>query len=1286
MRWGRTCVLPLLLAFIEVSQAQPIKFWPSEGVAVTTASGIQGAPVALGDGAGGAIFLWEDSRTTHGKPDLFGQRFNANGVSQWQVNGAPFTTVQDSAESAPSIISDGAGGAIFTWQDNRTLQNDIYAQRIDSNGVRQWQANGVPVSTACWPGGSCANQKQKPQITSDGAGGAIIAWYEMRDGFHFSVWAQRVSANGTPLWTLDGMPVVTGTFNADFPKIISDGSGGAIVIWQDARNSNYRIYAQRLNASGAPQWTVNGIEVSPAIAQRGLSGHVLIGDGAGGTIIAWVDGRVFNDANIYAQRLNTAGQIQWQADGVPIVTRTGHQYSPAMATDAAGGAILTWEDQGASPPGSGRQWILAQRVSALGVPLWTADGMPICTSCHAFSPSIVSDGAGGGIIVWDDLGPRIRAQRVNGNGAALWIADGFEVYVQPGGSYGFSPKAVSDGSGGAIIYWSDYRFDAGTGTIWDIFAQRVNDHAAPPPTFGLTVSTAGPGSATVSSIPAGISCGASCSASFNEGMVVTLTTSPNAGSSFAGWSGGGCSGFGNCQITMSAAKSVTATFNVGTTAIRVPADLPTIQAAVSAAVNGHTVLVAPGTYVDNINFSGKTITVVSESGPEVTIIDGNQTDSVVKFTSGEGPLSVLSGFTLRNGRANVDTSTGEGGGILVDHSSPTIVGNIIANNEACFGGGGIAVVFGSPFIQGNTIRNNGREVGCSGGGGGGILVRGYTPGSPAARILDNVISDNAAWDGYLAGDGGGIYINAGGPLVIRGNVISRNSAGGGYPCAFGGGIATGNSSDPLIVQNVITGNSATCGGGLFWAVTTTNPGPLLVNNTIAANDSALGSAIFAEGFDAQTQLINNIIVGKAGQTAVYCGNTFDQNPPVFKSNNVFTPSGSAYGGICANQTGINGNISSDPLFVDQASGNYRLQPGSLSVDAGDNTAPQLTANDLAGNARITDGNADGIVAIDIGAYERPGATAKRRHDFNGDGRSDILWRNSSTGENYLYPMNGTAILGTEGYLRTVPDLNWKVVGLGDFDGDGKADILWRNASSGQNYIYFMDGLSIKPTEGYLRTVADQNWQVAGVGDFNGDGKADILWRNSVSGENYLYPMDGLIILGTEGYLRTVADLNWGIAGVGDFDGEGKADVLWRNASTGENYLYPMDGTTIKPTEGYLRTVADLNWKIAGVGDFNGDGKGDVLWRNSASGENYLYPMDGRTILGTEGYLRTVTDQNWQVKGTGDYDGDGKADVLWRNAATGENYLYPMDGTTIKPTEGYLRAVPQPDWRIQSPTR
>ena len=261
------------------------------------------------------------------------------------------------------------------------------------------------------------------------------------------------------------------------------------------------------------------------------------------------------------------------------------------------------------------------------------------------------------------------------------------------------------------------------------------------------------------------------------------------------------------------------------------------------------------------------------------------------------------------------------------------------------------------------------------------------------------------------------------------------------------------------------------------------------------------------------------------------------------------------------------------------------------------------------------------------------------------------------------------------------DLSWTVAGIGDFDGDAKVDILWRNTSTGENYIYFMDGTTIKATEGFIRTVADQNWQVAGIGDFDGDGKDDILWRHAVTGQNYLYPMDGLAIKPTEGYLRSVADLNWKVVGVADFDGDGKSDILWRNSSSGQNYIYPMNGTSIKATEGFIRTVADMNWQVKGVGDFDGDGKADIVWGNSSSGENYLYPMDGTTIKATEGYLRTVADLAWQIAAVGDYDGDGKADILWRNTSTGENYIYFMDGTAIKPTEGYIRTVADQNWAV-----
>src|SRR6267378_379792 len=131
-------------------------------------------------------------------------------------------------------------------------------------------------------------------------------------------------------------------------------------------------------------------------------------------------------------------------------------------------------------------------------------------------------------------------------------------------------------------------------------------------------------------------------------------------------------------------------------------------------------------------------------------------------------------------------------------------------------------------------------------------------------------------------------------------------------------------------------------------------------------------------------------------------------------------------------------------------------------------------------------------------------------DFDGDCKSDIVWRNSATGENFIWLMNGRTIV-SQGNLTTVDDPAWQVQGIGDFDGDGKADILWRNAWTGENYIYLMNGWTIA-AQGLVNVVGPASgWQVQGIGDFDGDGKADILWRNTKTGENYLYLMNGWTI-------------------------------------------------------------------------------------------------------------------------------------------------------------------------------
>jgi len=305
------------------------------------------------------------------------------------------------------------------------------------------------------------------------------------------------------------------------------------------------------------------------------------------------------------------------------------------------------------------------------------------------------------------------------------------------------------------------------------------------------------------------------------------------------------------------------------------------------------------------------------------------------------------------------------------------------------------------------------------------------------------------------------------------------------------------------------------------------------------------------------------------------------------------------------------------------------------------------------------------------------ASAATRSDFNGDRKADVLWRNSVGGRNYLWLMNGASI-SAQGLLPTVSDRAWRVQSTEDFTGDGKADILWRHADSGENVVWTMNGLQ---RAGFvsLPPLPDTDWQVAAACDLNGDGVADIFWRHRASGENQAWMMGGGT---TTAIVRAlpVPDLGWKVVGCADFNGDGKADLLWRHAVTGSNYLWLMNGSAILAS-GYLPTVADLGWEVAGVGDLTGDGKADIVWRHNTGGWNQLWRMNGLTRTATLAAPR-VEDVRWRVALLGDFDGDGKSDVFWRHASSGENLIWFMDGATVR-SQARPPAVPDLSWAVSA---
>ena len=385
--------------------------------------------------------------------------------------------------------------------------------------------------------------------------------------------------------------------------------------------------------------------------------------------------------------------------------------------------------------------------------------------------------------------------------------------------------------------------------------------------------------------------------------------------------------------------------------INVPAGQPTIQAGINAANNGDTVLVAPGTYVENINFGGKAITVASSGGPSVTTIDGGAQGSVVTFSTGEPATSVLNGFTIRNGLQNGLF----GGGIYVASASPTVTGNVITGNHAAVGCG-IYVNGGSPLIQSNTITANDQTgAGDGGQGGGGILISGSNTAPAAPQIIGNAITNNSVAAG---GNGGGISVGYFSSPLIQGNLIQGNKA-----YNFGGGVALQSYNSPILVQNLIVNNTSLGGGsgGGLYVSTGDNP-TKIINNTIAANSAYDNtSAVYVTGFGQNATFTNNIFVAAAGQSAVTCNSTYSSMSAVFSYNDAFSASGSAWAGICDATTNP-GNLSSDPLFMSPDNNDFHLQAASPAINAGNNGASNLPATDFDGNPRI-------VGTIDLGVYE-----------------------------------------------------------------------------------------------------------------------------------------------------------------------------------------------------------------------------------------------------------------------------------------------------------------------------
>jgi len=431
--------------------------WQSDGNQITKGLPEQRNPVICGDGQGGAIIAWEDFRNDPNYQDIYAQKMSSTGAPQWAVNGTPICDAT-SYQYQQQICGDGFGGAILVWMDYRNSNMDIYAQRVNSEGNTLWTGNGIPIV-------NISLAQEKPQLCSDGAGGAIIVWEDSRAG-QKDIYAQRIKASGQVDWTINGILICNKTGNQAFPRLVSDGTHGAIMCWSDVD-----VYAQKVTAAGASQWGANGTVICNASNTQDTA--ELCSDGAGGAIIVWRDQRT-DGGDMYAQRISSAGVVQWIANGVEICTVGNTQQEVQICSVDSGGAIMAWRD---SRSGSSDD-IYAQRVTQNGDMAWIADGIEICnTTDEQIGVRICADGADGAIMAWSDqrfdIDGDIYAQRVSSSGKLLWQFNGTVVCDHTGEDSNF--KLTNAGVGAAIITWQDDRNTPGAknGVNLDIYALKI---------------------------------------------------------------------------------------------------------------------------------------------------------------------------------------------------------------------------------------------------------------------------------------------------------------------------------------------------------------------------------------------------------------------------------------------------------------------------------------------------------------------------------------------------------------------------------------------------------------------------------------------------------------------------------------------------------------------------------------------------------------------------------------------------------------------------------------------
>ncbi len=417
-------------------------------------------PAIAMDTGGNFVICWGDYR--NGNWDIYAQRYSSSGDKlggNFLVNDYPGTTGYCEGYS-PAIAMDAGGDFIICWQDYRNGDGDIYAQRYSSTGDPLGANFRVNDDVG-------ASFQYYPSIAMDADGDFAICWQDLRNG-DGDIYAQRYSSTGDPLGANFQVNDDVGSSWQRYPSVAMEGDGGFVICWEDERNDNWDIYAQRYSSTGDPLGANFQVNDDVGSSWQWLPSIAMEGDG--GFIICWQDLRN-GDLDIYAQRYSSTGNPLEANFQVNDDMGSSGQWYPSVAMEGDGGFIICWAD------GRNGDWdIYAQRYSSTGTPLGANFRVndDVGSSWQRY-PSVAMEGDGGFVICWEDERNDnwdIYAQRYSSTGDPLGA--NFQVNDDVGSSWQRYPSVAMEGDGGFVICWEDERNDN-----WDIYAQRYSSTGNP---------------------------------------------------------------------------------------------------------------------------------------------------------------------------------------------------------------------------------------------------------------------------------------------------------------------------------------------------------------------------------------------------------------------------------------------------------------------------------------------------------------------------------------------------------------------------------------------------------------------------------------------------------------------------------------------------------------------------------------------------------------------------------------------------------------------------------------